>query len=205
MMLRMLSLFITLLLPAIYIALLSFHYYMLPFTLLVPLAESRSRVPFPPVVEALLMEIIIEMIRESAIRLPTYIGATIGVVGGLVIGQAAVQAGIVSTLMIIIVAVTAIAGFTIPNYDFGISIRMMRFAFMIFAAIFGMVGIAVLLTLFFSHLLILTSLGQPYFQPIAPLKIKDLKDVNMRLPLKFLKRRPDIAKPKDKVRGKKNE
>lgn len=192
-------------LPALYIALLSFHYYAVPLNLLIPLAESRARVPFPPVVEALIMELTLETMREASIRLPTYIGTSIGVVGGLVIGQAAVEAGIVSNLMIIVVAVTAIASFVIPNYDMGLAIRFIRFLVMIASATFGIIGIIVCSSLIIGHLVTLESLGQPYFQPVIPFKLKDLKDTIIRLPVQFLYKRPDIAQPRDKRRGTEND
>lgn len=199
--LRIFGIVIAVFLPALYIAILSFHYYSIPLNLIIPLGESRVRVPFPPVIEALIMEITIEMLREASIRLPTYIGTSIGVVGGLIIGQAAVEAGIVSNLMVIVVSVTAIASFIIPNYDMGLSVRIIRFVVMINAAVFGIIGIVVSFATFLAHLICLESLGQPYFQPIIPLKLKDLKDSIVRLPLQLLYKRPDIAQPKDKERG----
>lgn len=202
--LRLFGVVIAVFLPALYIAILSFHYYSVPLNLIIPLGESRVKVPFPPVIEALIMEITIEMLREAAIRLPTYIGTSIGVVGGLIIGQAAVEAGIVSNLMIIVVSVTAIASFIIPNYDMGLSVRIIRFAVMINAAVFGIIGIVVSFATFLAHLLSLESLGQPYFQPIMPFKYKDLKDAIFRLPLQLHYKRPDIAQPKDKKRGSNN-
>ena len=189
-------------LPAIYIAILSFHYYAVPLNLLIPLAESRARVPFPPIVEALIMELTLETLREASIRLPTYIGTSIGVVGGLIIGQAAVEAGIVSNLMVIVVAVTAIASFVIPNYDMGLAIRLIRFFVMIAASIFGIIGIIVASSLITGHLVTLESLGQPYFQPLIPFKFKDLKDTFIRLPIQSHYKRPDIAQPLDNKRGK---
>lgn len=200
--LRFLALIIAILLPALYIAIISFHYYMVPLSLLVSLAESRSRVFLPPILEALVMEITIEFIREAAVRLPTYIGTSVGIVGGIVIGQAAVQAGIVSDLLIIIVAVTAIASFVEPTYDMGLAIRFIRFIIMIFSSIFGIIGIIIGVSLIIANLIVLESLGQPYFQPIIPLKVKDLKDTIVRFPLNLLRRRPETSKPVDKKRGK---
>ncbi|WP_411680506.1 spore germination protein [Clostridium thailandense] len=202
--LRFFALIIAIFLPGLYIAITTFHYYMIPLNLLVPLAESRSRVFLPPILEALVMEITIEFLREAAIRLPTYVGSSIGIVGGIVIGQAAVQAGIVSDLLIIIVSVTAIASFVQPTYDMSLAIRFIRFIIMIFSSIFGIVGIVICGAMIIAHLVVLESLGQPYFQPIIPLKMKDLKDTIIRAPLNLLKKRPEIAKPLDKRRGKNN-
>lgn len=202
---REIAMIIALFLPGIYIAVTSFHYYMVPLRLLVPLAESREKVPFPPYVEAMIMEFTIEMLREAAIRLPTYIGTSIGVIGGIIIGQAAVQAGIVSVLMIIVVAVTAVASFVSPIYDMGLAMRFYRFVVMIASAIYGIIGILVCAILLLGHLISLESLGQPYFSPITPFRFKDLKDVFVRLPFKFMRKRPDQTKPVDKERGKSGE
>ncbi|WML35235.1 spore germination protein [Clostridium sp. OS1-26] len=200
--LRELAMLIALFLPGIYIAITSFHYYMVPLRLLIPLAESRERVPFPPYIEALIMELTIELIREASIRLPSYIGSTIGIIGGIIVGQAAVQAGLVSVLMIIVVAITAIASYTTPISDMGFAIRFFRFIVMIASATYGLTGILICWILLLTHLLSLESLGQPYFSPIVPFKAKDLKDVFIRLPLKYMKKRPDLPRPIDKERGK---
>lgn len=200
--LRLVGMLIAIFLPAIYIAILTYNYYMVPLNLIVPLAESRSKVPFPPVVEALLMESMIEMLREAAVRLPTYVSSSIGIVGGIVLGQAAVEAGIVSNLMVLIVSVTAIASFIIPSYDMGLAIRLTRFAVMIMASIFGIIGVTICFILLMAHLLSLESLGQPYFQPLIPLKLKDIKGAGLRLPLQLHKKRPNSSQPKDKIRGK---
>ena len=195
---------IAILLPALYIALLTFHYQAVPLNLLVPLAESRSKIPFPPIVEALIMEIAFELLREASIRLPTSLGPTIGIVGGLVIGQTAVQAGIVSNVMVVIVGITAIATFVVPQYDMGLVFRIGRFLTMISAAIFGTVGIMVVILFAIAHLVTLESYGQPYFQPIAPFKLKDMKDIFFRLPLSMYSSRPGVALPKDRTRGRGN-
>jgi spore germination protein len=199
--LRMTAPIISVFLPALYIAIVSYHYYMVPLNLLIPLAESRQKVPFPPIIEALIMELIIEMLREASIRLPTYIGTSLGVVGGLIIGQAAVEAGIVSTLMIIVVAITAISSYLIPNYDMGLALRSIRFVVMIMSSLLGLVGIVICAATLLAHLVTIESLGQPYFQPIIPFKSKDQKDVSIRGPLKFFKHRPNTTNPKDKKRS----
>lgn len=199
--LRVASLFTALILPALYIAITTFHYYVVPLNLLIPLAETRARVPFPPIVEVLILELTVEMVREAAIRLPTYIGTAISVVAGLIIGEAAVAAGVVSNLLIVIVASTAIASYVIPSYDMSLAIRILRFAFMLSASIFGMIGITVCIAMTIAHLCTLESLGQPYFQPLSPFKFHDLKDSFIRLPLKFQKKRNSVGKPLKKKRG----
>ena len=203
--LRELGMMLAVFLPALYIAIISFHYYMIPLDLLLQLARSRVKIPFPPIVEALIMEITIELLREAAIRLPSYVGTTIGVVGGLVIGEAAVSAGIVGELLLIVVAVTAIASYVIPSNDMALAVRITRFALIILAAIFGMIGFVVGVALLVTHLLKLESLGQPYLKPVIPFDISGLKDVFIRLPLKYHKVRPSISRPKDSKRGKNNE
>lgn len=198
---RVMALVIAILLPSMYISIISFHYYAVPLDLLVPLAESRSRVPFPPIVEALILEFTIEMVREAAIRLPTYIGTSISVVAGLIIGQAAVEAGIVSNLLIIIVAATAIASYVLPSQDMALAVRILRFVYMVSASIFGIIGIVVPTALTFAHLTRIESLGQPYFQPFSPLDTSGLKDSILRLPLKKMKKRPYMTRTKNKLRS----
>lgn len=204
-MVRFLALILTLFLPAMYIAVISFHYYAVPLSLLVPLAESRVRVPFPPIVEAMILELTVEMIREAAVRLPTYIGTAISVVAGLIIGQAAVEAGIVSNLLIIIVSTTAIASYVLPSQDMSTAIRILRFIYMIMASIFGIIGIVVAFALTIGHLLKLESLGQPYFQPFSPLDKKGLKDSVLRFPLSMMKKRPFMTRTANKFRGGNND
>jgi spore germination protein len=202
---RFIAFLIATLLPSLYISIISFHYYAVPLDLLVPLAESRIRVPFPPIIEALILEFTIELVREAAIRLPTYIGTAISVVAGIIIGQAAVEAGIVSNLLIIIVAATAIASYVIPSQDMAVAIRIMRFVYMIFASIFGILGIVVSTAITLAHLMTMESLGQPYFQPFAPFDKNAYKDTFIRTSLKSMKKRPNMVKTKNKFRGGNNE
>ncbi|MGN4561868.1 spore germination protein [Bacillus cereus group sp. MYBK5-2] len=187
--LRFIGFFIALLLPATYVAFISFNYEVIPVQLYLSIAESRERVPFLPVIEALLMEITLEMMREAALRLPTPISQTVGIVGGIVIGQAAVQAGIVSNIMIIIVAVTTIASSIVPNYEMGLAIRLLRFPMMLLAALFGMVGIIIGWMTIIAHLVSLESLGTPYGSPLSPFHISGMKDTFVRFPLWSMKRR----------------
>lgn len=198
---RFLSVITTLTLPGLYISITAFQYYLIPTDILVQLGKSRAAVAFPPVVEALMMEFTIQMLREASIRLPTYIGATIGVVGGIIIGQAAVAAGIVSNLFIIVVGIMAIASYVTPNYDFGMTITVLRIFILLMTSLFGIVGMITCFSLLLMHLLSLESLGQPYFTPIMPLKIRDLKDTIIRFPLKFMKTRPNTAQPLEKRRS----
>lgn len=185
--LRYVSLLITVLLPSVYVMLTSFHYYMIPVSLITTLADSRAKVPFPPIIEILIMETAIEMLREATIRLPTYIGMTIGVVGGIVIGQAAVNAGIISNLLLIIVGLTAICSSTFPSTDHALSIRYIRFPVLIFTAAFGIIGTAVCIMLIFAHLVTLDSLGEPYLKPLDVPKLKTIKQSVTRLRLRLFR------------------
>lgn len=193
--LRYLAFITTISLSAIYISIVSFHYELLPLGLLISIGESRARVPFPPILEALLMELALEMLREAGLRLPGPIGQTIGVVGGIVIGQAAVQAGIVSNIMVIVVAITAISSFIIPDYDMSSSLRLIRFPMMILASMFGMVGIVIGLMILAAHIFSMESFGIPYGSPIVPIRLPDWKDVWIRVPMWKMKNRPLSTEP----------
>ena len=199
--LRFLSLFISLFLPAAYIAVLSFNYYVIPLNILSNLSSSRTLVVFTPLVEAFIMEFLFEVIREASVRLPSYIGGTIGIVGGIIIGQAAVEAGIVSNLMVIVVSVTAIAGFVIPSQDMAQTLRVTRFFMMFFAGIFGLCGLVISANLLLIYLLQMRSLNRPYLMPILPFRKKSLGNTIIRAPFSFLRRRARIAKPIDEYRG----
>ncbi|WP_438823884.1 spore germination protein [Bacillus sp. JJ1566] len=188
--LRYVGFFMAIFLPATYIAVIAFHFEVIPLKLLMSIGVSRERVPFPPFIEALIMEIALEMLREAGIRLPAKIGQTVGIVGGIVIGQAAVQAGIVSNIMVIVVALTAVASFIIPNYQMGASIRLIRFPMMIIASLFGFVGLSVGLMILIIHLIELKSLGVSYASPVSPLRIQDWKDLFIRLPQWTILKRP---------------
>ncbi|MDI3327878.1 MAG: spore germination protein [Alicyclobacillaceae bacterium] len=190
-----------LLLPATYVALLSYHQEMIPTTLLITLAASHEGVPFPAVIETLIMEITFEALREAGIRLPKAVGQSVSIVGALVIGEAAVNAGIVSPAMVIIVALTGIASFTIPSYNIAITFRILRFPFIIVAGIFGLYGIIIALLILWIHLVSLRSLGVPYMSPIAPFLWADLKDAFNRPPWWQMRKRPQNLEPLDITRS----
>ncbi|WP_417894955.1 spore germination protein [Bacillus thuringiensis] len=192
--------FIALFLPSLYIALISYNHGLIPTKLVMSIAAGREGVPFPSIVEGLIMEIILEILREAGLRLPKQIGQTIGIVGGLVIGQAAVQAGIVSPIMVIVVALTAISSFTCPQYSVGITIRTLRFGMMIMSAIFGLYGIILCYIFIMNHLVKLKSFGVNYLSPFAPYRPDDWKDSLIRMPLKTMKSRPKANKTQDNKR-----
>ena len=184
---------ISLLLPSLYVAVLTFHQEMVPGSLLISMASSREAVPFPALIEALLMEVTFEALREAGVRLPKQIGAAVSIVGALVIGQAAVQAGLVSAPMVIVVAITGISSFMVPRYVFGITIRMLRFPLIILAGSFGLLGIMTGIIAIVLHLCSLRSFGVPYLDPIATPKKRQLKDVLFRAPLWTMDTRPHFT------------
>lgn len=197
---RAISLFIALLLPSLYIAFSSFHPEMIPSRLVIAMAAGRSTVPFPAIIEALIMETAIEILREASVRLPGPIGPTIGIVGALVIGEAAVTAGLVSPIMVIIVALTTIGSFASPSYSSSIAIRMLRFPLMLLASMFGLYGIMLFLILIIIHLSSLKSFGVPYMTPLSPLKVREMRDWVLRAPFRWMKSRPEMFHVEDITR-----
>jgi spore germination protein KA len=186
--------------PSIYIAITTFHQEMIPLPLLITIARSRAEIPFPAIVEALLMEFTFELLREAGIRLPNPVGPAVSIVGGLVIGQGVVQAGIVSQTMVIVVAITGTASFSIPAFNFTIAVRVIRFPMMLLAAFLGIYGIIMGLLVLLIHLVSLRSIGVPYLSPIAPLSIKDMKDTIVRAPLWSIVSRPTYIHNKNQER-----
>jgi len=198
--LRWVALVMTLTLPSFYVALTTFHQEMIPASLALSMAVGRAGVPFPAVVEALLMEVTFDLLREAGTRMPRSVGQAVGVVGALVLGQAAVAAGIVSPFMVIIVALTAIASFLIPNYSSSIAIRFLRYPILLLAGSFGLVGIFWGLMFLLLHLASLRSFGVPYLYPIAPSVPREWKDVFYRAPWWAMDRRPLLFRSPNKIR-----
>jgi spore germination protein KA len=192
-----------------YIALTSFHPELVPLELLLNIATQRKQVPFPPVVEALVMEFVIEALREAGLRLPTAVATTLGVVGGIILGDAAVRSNLVSPAMIIVITITIICNFVIPNYSMSLVIRLLRLFLILSAATFGAFGVTLGWLLIIIHLCMLESFGIPYFAPLAPTRFKDLKDLYVRAPIWAMKERPASIPVKNKnrvvnVRGQKD-
>ncbi|WP_431091413.1 spore germination protein [Paenibacillus sp. 8b26] len=194
-MIRMMSFLIAFTLPAIYIATIAFHSAILPLELAHTIKKSLENVPFPAIVEAMLLEVIFEVLREAGIRLPSRVGQTIGIVGGLVIGDAIVRAGLVSYTMIIVVSLTAISSFLVPSHEMSSAVRILRFPMMIAAALFGYIGIAFGMLILLIHLCKLETFGSPYFAPLAPFRLGDMKDVFIRFPIWTLQQRPHDSRP----------
>ncbi len=181
---------------SIYIAVLTYHYEMVPKALLGPLSFSRHNVPFPPVLEVLFLEFTIELLREAGARLPTKVGQTLGIVGGIVIGQASVEAALTSNVLLIIVALSALASFTTPIYKMSNTIRFLRFPLILLAGIWGGLGIVIGISFIIVHLTRLESLGIPYTVPLYPFRHKDFADSLIRLSFNALSKRPSYLRPR---------
>lgn len=178
-----------------YVAILTFHFEVIPKDLLGPLINSRANVPFPPVLEVLFLEVTIDLLREAGARLPTKIGQTLGIVGGIVIGQATVEAALTSNILLIIVALSALASFTTPIYKMSNAVRLLRYPFIILAAIWGGLGIYVGVLFIIGHLLRLKSLGAPYMAPLYPYRKGLALGSFIRPNFTNLSKRPSIVRP----------
>jgi len=201
---RWLAALASLFLPSLYIAIITFHQELLPTPLLMSILVSREGIPFPALVEALIMDVIFEVLHEAGVRLPRAFGQTVSIVGAIVLGQAAVSAGLASAPMVIIISITAIASFTIPSIPLANTVRILRFPFMLAASSFGLLGVMALLLLLTFHLCSLRSFGVPYLSPLAPLSFSDLKDALVRAPAWMMLRRPQqtgYAEPKRQAAG----
>lgn len=197
---RLVSIFITALLPALYISVTAYHPDMLPLQLVLSIARSRTGVPFPAFVEAILMVFTLELLQEAGIRLPKVVGQTVSIVGGLVIGQAAVQAGIVSPIMVIVISLTAVSAFSVPDYSLGLAMRLTRIPFIILAVTLGAFGVAIGLLAGLIYIASLKSFGICYLEPISTQYPSDWKDSIIRGPLWSMKKRPQSLNTEDPIR-----
>ncbi|MDI6880358.1 MAG: spore germination protein [Desulfitobacteriaceae bacterium] len=190
---------VSLLLPSVYVAVTSFHQEMIPTRLLLSIVAAREGVPFPAVVEALIMEITFEVLREAGVRLPRAVGQAVSIVGALVIGEAAVTAGVVSPLMVIVVALTGISSFLSPSFDLAISIRILRFPMMFLAGLLGLFGVAAGVLAILIHFAGMRSFGLPYLAGLTPFHPDDWKDAFIRAPIWMMRRRPtELSKSNQK-------
>lgn len=180
--LRFLAFFMALLMPSLYVAIITYHHEMIPTPLLLTIAATREGVPFPAFVEALLLEATFELLREAGLRLPRAVGPAVSIVGALIIGDAAVRAGLVSTPMVVVVAFTGISSFVIPSYNAGIIIRIARFGFLFASGLLGFLGIIIALILMGLRMASLSSFGLPYLSPIAPFDLHYMGDILVRRP-----------------------
>lgn len=197
---RFLAIIFALFLPAFYIAVTTYHHEMIPTDLLLAIESSRERVPFPSLVEILIMEFAFELIREAGIRIPGPIGPTLGIIGALILGQAAVAANIVSPILIIVVAVTGIGSFAIPNFAFAFSFRIFRFIFILLAGLAGFLGITAGAFVYLLQLADAKSFGVPLMTPVGPRTRGTWTDQIGRAPIWKQERRPDYLNPKDEMR-----
>lgn len=198
---RLFCLFIALLTPSIYIAISTFHIEMLPTDLMLAISAARERVPFSSIIEVLFMEVCFEILREASLRIPTIIGSTIGIVGALILGQAAVEANIVSPILVVIVAITGLSSFAIADTSLNFAIRIMRFIMLIAASCIGFYGIAIVMTILLTRLVSYQSIGVPFFSPFVPYE-KSSGDLIFRPIIKKQKRRPPQYRPQDPMRRK---
>lgn len=189
-----------LILPALYVAIVTFHYEVIPTELVYSFQSTLSFVPVKPIIELLGMQFTFELLREASIRLPASIASTFGIVGALVVGTSMVEAGFVSYGGLIVVALTAVSSFVQPNIEMSSSIRVLGFPLMILAGIFGFLGIMVGVLLILIHLSRLTSFGVPYFSPFAPLNVHELKDTIIRAPVWMKGDRPKSSSRIHKVK-----
>lgn len=196
-MLRYVASFFAMTLPGLYLAVTNFHTQILPTSLMLSFAEARAGVPFPAVVEVLIMELSFELLREAGVRLPGAMGNTIGIVGGLIIGQAAVEANLVSPIVVIVISFTALCSFAIPNEEFATAFRLLKFFFIAVCAWLGYFGLLAGLLLVLIHLSHLKSFGIPYLMPFVGADVNDYEDERdflWRLPMRKLRKRPVYAK-----------
>lgn len=203
---RYLAAYITVLLPGLYVAITCYYPQVLPTDFLLAIVGARNDVTFPIVVEVLVMELLFELLREAGIRLPGQMGNTIGVVGGLIVGQAAVEASLVSTIVVIVVALTAIASFAIPNEEFSSTFRLLKFMMIFFGTVAGLYGIMLGMLVLQIHLASLESFRIPYMLPLVSGSIDDdveFQDFMWRKPIFTMKRRPLYTQKDNRVRFRK--
>lgn len=200
---RLVALMFSLVFPSLYVAIISFNPELIPTEFAVAVAGGRAGVPFPAVVEVLIMEVSMEVLREATIRLPQQVGGALSIVGVLVVGQAAVSAGFASPITVVIIALTTIGSFATPAYNAALALRLLRFPLIIMAGMFGLYGIMIGLIVIANHLLALKSFGVPYLSPLVPGNFQGMKDLLIRGPLGSLTKRPVFLNPQDTVKFKK--
>lgn len=196
--LRIVSFIIAIFLPGAYVALVTFDPRIVPFEIALTLQSSMQYIAMPAILEAISMLVILEILREAAIRLASPISQTIGVVGGIVIGTVVVEANLISTMMVIIVALTAIASFIIPSYEMSSAARLLTYPFIVMAAIFGIIGLEISFILVITHLARLNTMGIPYFY--SGIWGDTITDTWFRGPIRSLKKRPMESLAKDEMR-----
>ncbi|MDM5327202.1 spore germination protein [Neobacillus sp. CF12] len=202
---RVLALVFSLIFPSLYVSLISFNPELLPTEFAVAVAGGRSGVPYPAVIEVLIIEVAMEILREATVRLPKQVGGALSIVGVLVIGQAAVEAGLSSPITVVVIALTTIGSFATPTYTAAFALRMLRFPIMILSGIFGLYGVMVGVIFIFNHMLSLKSFGVPYMAPVSPENYQGMKDVVIRSPLWWMPKRPGFLQPANQNRLSQND
>ncbi len=194
--LRLLSIINSSLLPALYIAITNYHQEMLPTPLALAFAAARESVPLPAFVEALIMVLALELVREAGLRLPSPVGSTVGIVGALLLGEAAVSANLASPILVIVVALSGLSSFILPQYSQGLVLRFMVYPFILLSAGWGLFGLTAGIMVIVIHLSNLTSLGVPYLEPLWRPK-QAFRDTFFRLPMWLMQKRPGFLRPRD--------
>jgi hypothetical protein len=197
---RLLAMFLSLTISSFYVMLSSFHQEMYPTLLALRVAAGREGVPFPAIVEVFLMEIMFEILREAGLRMPQPVGQAVSIVGALVIGEAAVNAGLVGPILVVVIAAEAISSFAIPAYSMTLAFRLLKFPLLILTGSLGLLGFLGCTVLIMLHLLSLRSFGAPFLTPIDPFRTRGNKDVTIRVPWWKMTKRPKAAKPQDEFR-----
>ncbi|WP_394231960.1 spore germination protein [Niallia oryzisoli] len=197
---RMLALVFSLIFPSLYVSFISFNPELLPTEFAVAVAGGRAGVPYPAVIEVLIIEIAMEVLREATVRMPKQVGGALSIVGVLVVGEAAVNAGLASPITVVVIALTSIGSFATPAYVAAFALRMLRFPILFLAGIFGLYGVVIGVIFIFNHMLSLKSFGVPYMSPVSPGDSQGLKDVIIRSPLWWMPKRPAFLQPTNRDR-----
>jgi spore germination protein KA len=192
-------------LPSFYIAITTFHQQMLPTKLILSFASAHELVPFPALIEALIMEVSFEALREAGVRLPKQVGAAVSIVGAIVIGEAAVMAGLISAPLVVVVAITGISNFIVAHYSLSLSFRLLRFPLMLLAGMMGLVGLMLGILALAVHLCTLRSFGNPYLAGAAPIIKSNMKDVWIRAPWWAMNKLPRLSGEADQRRQGRNQ
>ncbi|SFF19187.1 GerA spore germination protein [Paenibacillus catalpae] len=197
---RLFSLFVTVFLPGIWVALMAFHQDQLPFRIMATISVSRLGLPFSAQIEMFILLMLLEIFREAGVRLPTSIGQTLTSIGGLIIGDAAIRAGLVSPSVVVVGAITAVSGVTLVNQSLSTVVSIIRLFFFILSSFLGMYGVILGIVIFIAVMGSQSSFGVSYLAPLSPLKIKDLVASFLRLPWFMMKRRPISLQNQDDER-----
>ena len=197
---RFVSIVFSLITPSAYVAVISYHPELIPTAFSVAITSGRAGVPFPAVIEVFLMEAAMEILREATVRMPKQVGGALSIVGVLVVGQAAVMAGFVSPITVVVIAITTIGSFSTPAYSMATGFRMMRFPLLFLTGLLGIYGLILGLIVIVNHLISLRSFGVPYFSPLSPMNWGALRDTLIRAPLRWLIDRPEELRVSDKQR-----